>query len=166
MQISRLLGPKVPKRAFPGPVTKHRSWKVILYQSQREAGLLLWDGFVGCLKQPCGILVAPLNEMIISIQEPWMVLDVADDKISKLIYTGAITLPWSLTLGHFHPKTLLWLQLWKVSHSLLTSLDLSFANLNNFLISHMPFCCAWVSYYTTRKRSSGLPGAMLQLWHH
>lgn len=38
MQISRLLGPKVPKRAFPGPVTKHRSRKVILYQSQRESG--------------------------------------------------------------------------------------------------------------------------------
>lgn len=44
------------------------------------------DGFVGCLKQP-------RDEMIISIQEPWMVLDVADDKISVLIYTGAITLP-------------------------------------------------------------------------
>ena len=40
-----------------------------------------------------GILAAPLNEMIISIQEPWMVLDVADDKINVLIYTGTITLP-------------------------------------------------------------------------
>lgn len=138
MQISRLLGPKVPKRAFPGPVTKHRSWKVILYQSQRGSGTSALEMALLDVWSSPGILVAPLNEMIISIQEPWMVLDVADDKISVLIYTGAITLPWSLTLGHFHPKTLLWLQLWKVSHSLLTSLDLSFANLNNFWF-HMPF---------------------------
>lgn len=158
MQISRLLGPKVPKRAFPGPVTKHRSRKVILYQSQRESGTSALEMALLDVWSSPGILAAPLNEMIISIQEPWMVLDVADDKINVLIYTGTITLPWSLTLGHFNPKTLLWLQLWKVSHSLL------------HWISHLPiwttfdftclFCCAWVSYYTTRKRSSGLP------WSH
>lgn len=67
---------------------------MILYQSQRGSGtsaleMALLDVFEAAL----GILVAPLNEMIISIQEPWMVLDVADDKISVLIYTGAITLP-------------------------------------------------------------------------
>lgn len=120
VQISRLQGPKVPKRAFPGPVTKHRSWKVILYQSQRGRGTSALEMALLDVWSSPRILAAPLNEMIISIQEPWVVLDVADNKINVLIYTGAMyTLPWSLTLGHFHLKTPLWLQLWKVSHSLL-----------------------------------------------
>ena len=112
-----------------------------------------------------GILAAPLNEMIISIQEPWMVLDVADNKINVLIYTGAITLPWSLTLGRFHLKTPLWLQLWKVSHSLL------------HWISHLPmwtpfdFTCLFFVVpecpTTPPERDLlGSLGAMLQLWHH
>ena len=161
MQMSRLLGPKVPKRAFPGPVTKHRSLKVILHQSQRGRGTSALEMALLDVWSSPGILAAPLNEMIISIQETWMVLPVTDNKINVLIFTGVITLPSSLTLGHFHPKTLLWLELWKVSHSLL------------HWVSHLPiwtpfnftglFCRAWVSYYTTRERFSGFPWSQVTI---
>ena len=66
---------------------------MILHQSQRGSGTSALEMALLDVRSSPGILAAPLNEMIISIQEPWMVLDVADNKINVLIYTGAITLP-------------------------------------------------------------------------
>ena len=134
----------------PGPCPVCRQtghWKWDCPQSWRGGDSShCGDGHTGWLGWPGDSGSSPYNEIFISIEEPWVILDMAGKKNQLLNwYRSYLTLSWSLTLGLSPPKAVLWLVLME-----------SPTHTCCFAGPHLPtwiafgltclFGCAWVFY--------------------
>lgn len=139
------------KKAFPGPVTKHRDMKKWYIWSPKGSGTSALGMALLDVWAAQGLSSSPMRWL--SHWEPWMVLDVADDKISV----------WSIQEPLLCPDLSHWVTFiqklccdcsYGKSHTHYFTGSL-IANLNNFWF-HMPFLLCLSVLLHHQEESSGL----------
>ena len=152
MQVNWSLGPRMPVRApldHPCLQTNVSLEDRLPLVPKGKRGSCSWDGHAGWLRLPGNSGDSP-SEMFIFIQESYIVLDMVG---TRLIFNS-----YGATYSVLISQAFIcdWCQ-WKASHLLLhwashlpvwTVVDFTCLFINS---------CAWLYYFPSRKRPSGLP---------